>query len=101
MCQNQSLADSDAQIAVELRKEVLDLMRQGRNDEEVKAYLVQRYGEFVLYRPVVNRRNIFLWLGPFTMLLLALCGLVIWRRGQRANSAAERNNDVDQKDVNW
>ena len=101
MCQNQSLADSDAQIAVELRREVLDLMRQGRNDEEVKAYLVQRYGEFVLYRPVVNRRNIFLWLGPFGMLVLSVGVLALWRRGQRAQVTGTQREDGDQKDVNW
>jgi len=51
MCQNQSLADSNAQIAQDLRREVLELMQQGRSDADIKDFLVQRYGEFVLYRP--------------------------------------------------
>ncbi len=77
MCQNQSLADSNAQIAVDLRREVLDLMREGRSDQEVRDFLVARYGEFVLYRPRVNARTWLLWFGP---LLFALGGgLVVWR----------------------
>lgn len=100
MCQNQSLADSNAQIAVELRREVLTLMREGRNDEEVKAYLVQRYGEFVLYRPVVNQRNLALWIGPFAILILAVGGLIAWRRSQRV-AAVTPSDDNDQKDIHW
>ena len=77
MCQNQSLADSNAQIARDLRVEVLNLMRQGKSDPEVKAFLVQRYGEFVLYQPPVSGRTWLLWFGP---LLLLLAGtVVVWR----------------------
>ena len=70
MCQNQSLADSNALIALELRREVLDLMREGRSDGEIKDYLVQRYGEFVLYQPKVEGRTWLLWLGPALLLLV-------------------------------
>ena len=70
MCQNQSLADSNAQIAVDLRREVLDLMREGRSDAEIKAFLVERYGEFVLYRPQVKSRTWLLWFGPAALLLI-------------------------------
>ncbi|HWS79176.1 MAG TPA: cytochrome c-type biogenesis protein [Thermomonas sp.] len=76
MCQNQSLADSNALIALELRREVLDLMRQGKSDDEIKAFLVQRYGEFVLYQPEVAARTWLLWLGP-ALLLLAGAGVVV------------------------
>ena len=75
MCQNQSLADSNALIALQLRREVLDLMREGRSDAEVKDYLVQRYGEFVLYRPKLSGHTWLLWLGP-GVLLLAGAGVV-------------------------
>ena len=77
MCQNQSLADSDAQIANDLRREVLALMQQGRSDAEIKQFLVQRYGEFVLYRPEVSRATWVLWFGP--LLLLLAGALVVWR----------------------
>lgn len=70
MCQNQSLADSNAQIAYDLRREVLDLMRQGKSNAEVKDFLVARYGEFVLYRPRVSGKTWLLWLGPVVLLLV-------------------------------
>ena len=75
MCQNQSLADSNALIALQLRREVLDLMREGRSDGEIKDHLVQRYGEFVLYQPKVEASTWLLWLGP-AVLLLAGAGVV-------------------------
>ena len=75
MCQNQSLADSNALIALELRREVLDLIHQGKSNREIKDFLVQRYGEFVLYQPKVAGRTGLLWLGP-VLLLLAGGGVV-------------------------
>ena len=77
MCQNQSLADSSAPIAHDLRLEVFDLMREGRSNDEIKTFLVQRYGEFVLYRPQLERGTWLLWFGP--LLLLLLGGVVIAR----------------------
>jgi len=88
-CQNQSLADSNAQIAHDLRREVLDLMHQGRSDAQIKQFLVERYGEFVLYRPQVESRTWLLWFGP-AVLLLGGAGLllVLVRRRARALPAA-------------
>ena len=77
MCQNQSLADSNAQIAYDLRREVLELMRQGKSNAEVKDFLVARYGEFVLYRPRVAGKTWLLWLGPIVLLLVG--GVVVAR----------------------
>jgi len=84
-CQNQSLADSNAQIAHDLRREVLELMHQGRSDAQIKQFLVERYGEFVLYRPQVESRTWLLWFGP-ALLLLAGAGVIvaIVRRRTRA-----------------
>jgi len=76
-CQNQSLADSHAAIAQDLRNEVLELMRKGMDDEEIKHYLVARYGEFVLYRPKVEPMTWLLWFGP--ALLLVAGGFVVAR----------------------
>ncbi len=92
MCQNQSLADSNAQIAHDLRREVLLLMQQGNSDAEIKDYLVARYGDFVLYRPRVDPRTWLLWFGP--LLLIAAGGGVIWhilrtRRHGAATTAAD------------
>ena len=77
MCQNQSLADSNAQIARDLRREVLVLMRQGRSDREIQDYLVARYGEFVLYKPRIEATTWLLWFGPALLLLAG--GFVVAR----------------------
>ena len=77
MCQNQSLADSNAQIARDLRREVLVLMRQGKSDREIQDYLVARYGEFVLYKPRIEATTWLLWFGPALLLLVG--GFVVAR----------------------
>ena len=69
MCQNQSLADSNAMVAHDLRREVLALMRQGKTDAQIQDYLVARYGEFVLYKPRIEGRTWLLWFGPALLLL--------------------------------
>lgn len=93
MCQNQSLADSNAQIAVDLRREVLTLIREGRGDEEIRQFLVQRYGEFVLYRPQVGAKTWLLWFGP--ALVLAGGALLVFStlRSRRARPSSESIND--------
>ncbi|WP_184408109.1 MULTISPECIES: cytochrome c-type biogenesis protein [unclassified Xanthomonas] len=85
-CQNQSLADSNAQIAQDLRREVLALMHEGRSDAQIRQFLVARYGEFVLYRPRVESRTWLLWFGPLLVLLLggAAVALVVRRRSVAA-----------------
>ena len=77
MCQNQSLADSNAMVAHDLRREVLALMRQGRTDAQIQDYLVARYGEFVLYKPRVEGKTWLLWFGPALLLLAG--GFVVAR----------------------
>ncbi|MBJ6979266.1 MULTISPECIES: cytochrome c-type biogenesis protein [unclassified Luteimonas] len=89
MCQNQSLADSDAPIAHDLRREVFNLMREGRSDAEIKTFLVERYGEFVLYRPPFGGGTLLLWLGPALVLLAgAVVLVVVVRRRASANRVA-------------
>lgn len=93
-CQNQSLADSDAQIAHDLRREVLALMQQGRDDAQIKQFLVERYGSFVLYRPPMDARNAVLWFGP-PIALLAGAGVLVWvvrRRGRRLQPIEQRED---------
>lgn len=94
VCQNQSLADSNADLAVDLRNQVRDQIRAGQSDDQIKEYLVQRYGEFVLYRPRVTAVTGLLWVGPF--LLLVLGGAAMWRyvrRRQRAQSVDAGSTD--------
>ena len=96
MCQNQSLADSNAQIAHDLRAEVLGLMRQGRSDAEIKQFLVQRYGEFVLYRPQVEAGTWLLWFGP--LLLLLGGGVLVWRIVRGRARAVSAKADAGMRD---
>ena len=86
MCQNQSLADSNAQIAHDLRREVLALMRQGKSDDDIRSYLVARYGEFVLYKPRIEATTWLLWFGPAVLLLAGgfLVARVVRRHGGNA-----------------
>ena len=93
MCQNQSLADSNAQIAHDLRREVLELMNQGKSDAEIKRFLVDRYGEFVLYKPEVQRDTWLLWFGPGLLLLAgAIVIIVIVRKRSSGGSVASDDN---------
>ena len=96
MCQNQSLADSNAMIALQLRREVLDLMRAGNTDAQVKDYLVQRYGEFVLYKPKLQPGTVLLWLGP-GLVLLAGAGAVIASVRRRRPAARPAIDDDRQE----
>lgn len=68
VCQNQSLADSDAELAQDLRDETFELMKSGRSDQEIINFLVARYGDFVLYRPPLKPSTYLLWFGPFVLL---------------------------------
>jgi cytochrome c-type biogenesis protein CcmH len=69
VCQNQNLADSDAQLAHDLRTEVHEMLLAGKSDDEIKQYMVDRYGDFVLYRPPVQENTFLLWLAPIILLL--------------------------------
>lgn len=68
VCQNQSLADSNASLAADLRARIREQVEQGASDEEIQAYMVRRYGDFVLYRPPVKPVTWALWFGPFAVL---------------------------------
>ena len=76
-CLNESIADSDAPVAADLRREVRRLMGEGKSDGEIKDFLAARYGDFVLYRPRVNEATWALWAGPFVFLVIG--GIVFWR----------------------
>jgi cytochrome c-type biogenesis protein CcmH len=69
VCQNQNLADSDAPLAQDLRKEIYDMMQAGQSNEEIKTFLVDRYGDFVLYKPPIKGNTLALWLAPAVLLL--------------------------------
>src|SRR5918999_4635432 len=72
VCQNQTLADSNAPLAVDLRNQIREQLKAGKSERDVVAFMVERYGDFVLYRPPFKLRTALLWLGPFLILLLRL-----------------------------
>ena len=75
VCQNQTIADSNADLAVDLRKQIREQLQAGKTDEQVKEYMVQRYGDFVLYHPPFKNSTVLLWVGPFVLLVLAFAVL--------------------------
>jgi len=83
VCQNESLAGSRADLAQDLRQEIRGLIRQGKTDDEIRAFMVERYGDFVLYRPPVKPITWLLWIGPFIILLGGILALLLYvrRRG--------------------
>lgn len=82
-CQNQNLADSDAEVAKDLRHRTWQLIREGRSDGEIREYLVDRYGDFITYRPPVRSSTALLWFGPFVLLVIVV-GVLLWRIRRRA-----------------
>ena len=82
-CQNEALADSNVSLAADLRLEIHDLIQKGKTDDEIRDYLVARYGEFILFRPRMSLRNAWLWAAPALMLLAGL-GIALRVMRQRA-----------------
>ena len=86
VCQNQNLADSDADLAKDLRRKTAEMIKAGKTDAEILQYMQTRYGDFVLYRPPFSGTNALLWLGPFVLLLIA--GFVVFRMIQRREQSS-------------
>jgi cytochrome c-type biogenesis protein CcmH len=91
-CQNQTLADSNAPLAVDLRQEIRELLAKGQTDAQVKEYLVARYGDFVLYRPPLQSNTLFLWFGPALVLLAGLAALYLTLKRRLARLEAAQSN---------
>lgn len=84
VCQNQNLSDSHADLALDLKRQVREMVKAGRSDREILDYMVQRYGDFVLYRPPVKATTWLLWAGPFVLFFGALALLFIKLRRRLA-----------------
>ena len=99
VCQNQTIADSNAPLALDLRNQIRAQVAAGRSDDQIRAYMVARYGDFVLYRPPFKANTILLWAGPFV--LLAFGFGVLWKivlrqraRPERGPSGGERRAEI-------
>lgn len=95
VCQNQTIADSNADLAVDLRRIVRSQILDGKSDREIKQYLVARYGDFVLYKPPVQGNTTLLWFGPFGLLL---GGAGVWWLLSRKRSAARAGEALSADD---
>lgn len=97
VCQNQNLADSNSDLAKDLRGKTYELIRDGATDDEIIEYMVNRYGDFVLYRPPFKTSTLLLWVGPFIILLIMLWFLIRFIR--RSAATQEVNLDTAEKDL--
>lgn len=89
VCQNQNLADSNAELAQDLRQEVYEMIQAGASDQEIINFMVARYGDFVLYRPPFKATTAFLWIGPFIILITGFVILLVFIRKRRQLGAVE------------
>lgn len=96
VCQNQTVADSHAALAVDLRNQVRDMLRQGASDDDVLRYMTDRYGDFVRYRPALQASTILLWAGPALLVVGGLLGLAwqLRRRARLTDDAFEPDPDL-------
>lgn len=95
VCQNQTIADSNADLAVDLRRMVRGQILEGKSDREIKEYLVARYGDFVLYKPPVQGNTTLLWFGPFALLL---GGAGVWWLLSRRRSTPQASDALSTED---
>ena len=96
VCQNQSLADSNAELAVDLRRQIREQIAQGKSDGEITGFMVERYGDFVLYKPPLKATTLLLWLGPPLLLLSGLAALIGYVRARR-NRMVEQPLSEDER----
>jgi cytochrome c-type biogenesis protein CcmH len=89
VCQNQTIADSHADLAVDLRQQIREMLKKGNTDQQVLSYMTDRYGDFVLYRPPVKATTWFLWFGPGVLLVAGVAGLILILR-RRARMSDDR-----------
>lgn len=89
VCQNQTIADSPAGLSDDLRREIREQLQRGASDEQVVQYMTERYGDFIRYRPPVNRSTVALWAGPIVLLVLGL-GVLVFVLRRRARLAPDR-----------
>jgi len=93
VCQNQTIADSNAPLAVDLRNQIREQLARGASEREVIDFMVARYGDFVLYKPPFKATTLALWLGPFA--LLAAGALLLWRRLARRRAPAPQLTEAE------
>ncbi len=99
VCQNQTIADSHADLAIDLKNQIREKLKAGMSEEKIMDYMVARYGDFVLYRPPVQANTAPLWFGPFALLIAALAGLFYYLLRRRRVEPAEPLSETEQARV--
>ena len=94
VCQNQTIADSNADLAIDLRTQIREQIQAGKTDVQIKDYMVARYGDFVLYRPPVQSNTVLLWIAPF-LLLIGGVGFLFWQLSKRRKLVAAQQFSPD------
>jgi cytochrome c-type biogenesis protein CcmH len=97
VCQNESLAGSRSDLANDLRAQIRSMIKAGKSDAEIRQYMVDRYGDFVLYRPPVKPTTWLLWLGPFTILVVGIIGLLMYLRRRNTSMDSRTLSDDENR----
>ncbi len=99
VCQNESLAGSRSDLANDLRREIRILIKEGKSDDQIRTFMVERYGDFVLYRPPVKPVTWLLWIGPFVILGIGIAGLLVYLRRRNGSVPNIVLTDVDNQKI--
>jgi cytochrome c-type biogenesis protein CcmH len=99
VCQNETLAGSHAPLAVDLRQQIREQMKAGRSDEEIIAYMTDRYGDFVLFRPPVKATTYLLWFGPFLLLIAGIIVQFLYLKRRRERASDKPLSETERKRV--
>lgn len=99
VCQNESLAGSRSDLANDLRREIRKLIQEGKSDDQIRTFMVERYGDFVLYRPPVKPITWLLWIGPFIILVIGIAGLLMYLRRRNQSMTNTILTEADNKKI--
>lgn len=99
VCQNESLAGSRSDLANDLRREIRTLIQEGKSDDQIRTFMVERYGDFVLYRPPVKPITWLLWIGPFVILVIGIVGLLSYLRRRNLSIPSTTLSKIDNEKI--
>ncbi len=99
VCQNESLSGSRSELAQDLRREIRDLIKQGKTDAEIRTFMVDRYGDFILYRPPVKPTTWLLWIGPFVLMFAGIVALLMYLRRRNTQVSTTSLSDDENKRI--
>jgi cytochrome c-type biogenesis protein CcmH len=99
VCQNQTIADSHAPLALDLRNQIRTQIAEGRSDEQIRGYMVERYGDFVLYRPPLKATTVLLWVGPFALLAFGIAAFYVIARRRRMAATPEALPEARRREI--